>query len=205
MNAVTGSAETRDVSGRNGSASGTEAGAPGSKAGVFGRKAGASPTMRVGLISDTHGLLRPEAVTGLRGCNLIIHGGDIGGPEILDELASLAPTTAVRGNNDTGAWAQRLKETELIRVGEVLVYIIHNLAEIDVDPRAQGIRVVVSGHSHKPLIEERRGVLFVNPGSAGRRRFKLPIAVGELLIEGETVSARIINLEDSGGVGDPQD
>jgi putative phosphoesterase len=153
--------------------------------------------VRVGLISDTHGLLRPEAVVSLRGCNLIIHGGDIGGPEILDELASLAPTTAVRGNNDAGTWAQRLQETELIRVEDVLLYVIHNLAEIDVDPRAQGIRVVVSGHSHKPLIEERQGVLFVNPGSAGRRRFKLPIAIGELLIEGDTVSARIVNLEDA--------
>jgi hypothetical protein len=157
--------------------------------------------VRVGLISDTHGLLRPEAVSRLRGCKLIIHGGDIGGPEILDELASLAPITAVRGNNDAGAWAQRLKETELIRVGGMLLYVIHNLKEMEVDPGAQGIRVVVSGHSHKPLIEERQGVLFVNPGSAGRRRFKLPIAIAELLIEGDAVTARIVNLEDAPGAG----
>jgi uncharacterized protein len=160
-----------------------------------------APTVRVGLISDTHGLLRPEAVTSLRGCTLIIHGGDIGGPEILDELGSLAPITAVRGNNDAGAWAQHLKDTELLRVGGVLLYVIHNLKEMEVDPRAQGIRVVVSGHSHKPLIEERQGVLFVNPGSAGRRRFKLPIALAELLIEGDAVTARIVNLEDTRGLG----
>jgi putative phosphoesterase len=149
--------------------------------------------VRVGLISDTHGLLRPEAVACLRGCELIIHGGDIGGRDILDELACIAPVTAVRGNNDTQAWAQRLKESELVRVGKLRLYVIHNLAEIDIDPRTQGIRVVVSGHSHKPLIEERDGVLFVNPGSAGRRRFKLPIAVGELLIAGNDVTARIID------------
>jgi putative phosphoesterase len=161
-------------------------------------------TVRVGLISDTHGLLRPEAVSRLRGCKLIIHGGDIGGVQILDELASLAPVTAVRGNNDVGAWAQRLKETELIRVGGVFLYVIHDLKEMELDPRAQGIRVVVSGHSHKPLIEERQGVLFVNPGSAGRRRFKLPIAIAELLIEGDAVTARIVNLEDARGIPVPR-
>jgi predicted phosphodiesterase len=140
-------------------------------------------TVRVGLISDTHGLLRPEAVSRLRGCKLIIHGGDIG---------------------DVGAWAQRLKETELIRVGGVFLYVIHDLKEMELDPRAQGIRVVVSGHSHKPLIEERQGVLFVNPGSAGRRRFKLPIAIAELLIEGDAVTARIVNLEDARGIPVPR-
>jgi len=195
MNAVTGSAD-------EGGPSRTQSGAPRSGRGAVRTQSSASAAVRVGLISDTHGLLRPEAVMSLRGCRLIIHGGDIGGPEILDELASLAPITAVRGNNDAGAWAQRLKETELIRVGGVLLYVIHNLAEIDVDPRARGIHVVVSGHSHKPLIEERQGVLFVNPGSAGRRRFKLPIAVGELLIEGDIVSARIVNIEQGRGVGE---
>jgi hypothetical protein len=143
--------------------------------------------------------LRPEALAFLRGCSRIIHGGDIGGAEILEELASIAPVTAVRGNNDTEPWAGRLRETELIRVGEVLVYVVHDLATMNADPSAQGIRVVVCGHSHKPLVEDRRGVLFVNPGSAGRRRFKLPIAIGELVIEGASVTARIVNLQDAGG------
>jgi putative phosphoesterase len=155
---------------------------------------------RIGVISDTHGLLRPEALAFLRGCKLIIHGGDIGGSELLDTLRSIAPVTAVRGNNDTDSWAERLHQTEIIPVGDVLVYVIHDLAEIDIDPYAQGIRVVVSGHSHKPLIEERRGVLFVNPGSAGRRRFKLPITIGELLVEGADVTARIHYLAGTGSL-----
>jgi putative phosphoesterase len=167
------------------------------------RNAPRHPEGRIGVISDTHGLLRPEALAFLRGSKLIIHGGDIGGVQILDELASLAPVTAVRGNNDVGAWAEGLHQTELIRVGDVLVYVIHDRAKIDIDPGADGIRVVVSGHSHKPLIEERRGVLFVNPGSAGRRRFKLPIAIGELLVAGADVTARIHSLEDVRRVAQP--
>jgi putative phosphoesterase len=169
------------------------------KAARPGRDAPLPAGARVGLISDTHGVLRPEAVAFLRGCSLIIHGGDIGGSQILDELASIAPVTAVRGNNDTEPWAERLRETELIRVGEVRVYVVHDLAKMNTDPSAQGIRVVVSGHSHKPLIDERGGVLFVNPGSAGRRRFKLPIAIGELTIEGASVTARIVTLVDADG------
>ena len=151
---------------------------------------------RVGLISDTHGLLRAEAKTFLEGCDYIVHGGDIGHPSILDELAKLAPVTAVRGNNDKGAWAEPLRETELLQVGDVFVYAIHDLARLDIEPDAVGVRVVVSGHSHKPLVEERNGVLYVNPGSAGPRRFKLPIAAGELLIDGMSVTARIVALEE---------
>lgn len=149
---------------------------------------------RVGLISDTHGLLRPEAKAFLRGSDYIVHGGDICDPGILEELASVAPLTAVRGNNDRGLWAERLRETEFLQVGEVFVYAIHDLAHLDIEPNAAGVHVVVSGHSHKPLVEERNGVLYVNPGSSGPRRFKLPIAVGELLVEGRSVSARIVDL-----------
>src|SRR5882757_9169612 len=154
-----------------------------------------SAQVRIGLISDTHGLLRPEATAFLHGCSLIVHGGDIGGPQILEQLASIAPVTAVRGNNDSGPWAERLNETEIVEVQGIRVYAIHDLAAMSADARAEGIRVVVSGHSHMPLIEKRDGLLFVNPGSAGPRRFKLPIALGELTIEGASVTARIVNLE----------
>jgi putative phosphoesterase len=150
--------------------------------------------MRIALISDTHGLLRPEALAILKGSGAILHGGDIGNAGILDELASIAPLTAVRGNNDKGVWAESLSETELIQFGEIWVYAIHDLAELDIDPMAAGVRVVVSGHSHKPMVQERDGVLYVNPGSAGPRRFKLPMTVAELMIEGGSVSARIIEI-----------
>jgi putative phosphoesterase len=154
--------------------------------------------LRVGLVSDTHGLLRPEARAFLMGCDYIVHGGDIGGVEILDELAAMAPLTAVRGNNDREPWAARLPETELIRVGNIFVYIIHNLAELDIEPAAAGVRVVVSGHSHKPTVEERDGILYVNPGSCGPRRFKLPISVGEIIVSGSAVKVRTVDL--AGGV-----
>jgi hypothetical protein len=150
--------------------------------------------LRVGLISDTHGLLRPQAVDFLRGSDLIVHAGDICDPAILAALAALAPLVAVRGNNDHGAWAERLRESELFQVGDVFVYAIHDLAEIDVAPRAAGVRVVVSGHSHRPSIRRDDGVLYVNPGSAGPRRFKLPISIGELTIEGAGVAARTVEL-----------
>jgi hypothetical protein len=153
------------------------------------------PYLRVGLLSDTHGLLRPEARACVMGSDYILHGGDVGCADILEELAAIAPVIAVRGNNDKGPWAARLRETELIRVGHVFVYIIHNIEELDIDPVAAGVRVVVSGHSHKPMIEERGGVLFVNPGSCGRRRFKLPVAVGEILVLGHEVKARTIELD----------
>ncbi len=149
---------------------------------------------RIGLISDTHGLLRSEAVTALRGCETIVHAGDVVGAHILADLSILAPVTAVRGNNDRGAWAEALPQTQMLRVGDVGILVIHDLKELDIDPIAADVQVVVSGHSHKPSIERRDGVLYVNPGSAGPRRFKLPITVGELLIEGGRVQARIIEL-----------
>jgi putative phosphoesterase len=151
--------------------------------------------MRVGLISDTHDLLRPAAAEFLRGCDLIVHAGDVCEPRILAELAALAHVIAVRGNNDRGAWAGALAITEMIEMSGVFLYAIHNLAELDIDAQAAGVRVVVSGHSHKPLVEERAGVLYVNPGSAGPRRFKLPISVGELVVEHGAVSARTVELE----------
>lgn len=146
---------------------------------------------RIGLISDTHGLLRPEAMAFLAGCDRIVHAGDIGSQAILDELAKIAPLAAVRGNNDQAPWAEALPESLLLRVEDVVIHVIHDLA--DVDPPA-GVRVVASGHSHKPLAQERDGVLYVNPGSAGPRRFKLPIAVGELIVSGSEVSARLVEL-----------
>jgi uncharacterized protein len=149
---------------------------------------------RIGLISDTHGLLRPEALAFLCGSDHIVHAGDIGHAAVLQELATLAPVTAVRGNNDREPWADEVRGTEVLEVGEVLVYVIHDLAELDLDPAAAGFRVVVSGHSHRPAVEERDGVLYVNPGSSGPRRFKLPIAVAELHVEGASVEARLVEL-----------
>jgi putative phosphoesterase len=156
--------------------------------------------MRVGLISDTHGLLRPEVLAFLRGSDLIVHAGDIGsatcaGPGILDALAAIAPLTVVRGNNDRGAWARSIPETAILRLGPVAIYVIHDLKQLPVDPAHEGVRVVVSGHSHKPARSERDGVLYVNPGSAGRRRFTLPISVGELLLDDEQVNARLVTLD----------
>lgn len=150
--------------------------------------------LRIGLISDTHGLLRPEAKTFLHGCDRIIHAGDIGQPALLEELAGIAPVTAVRGNNDRGPWAERLAETEDLRLGEVNIHVLHDLARLRVDPAAAGYRAVVSGHSHRPALSERDGVLYVNPGSAGRRRFRLPVAVAELFVDGRTVTARLVEL-----------
>ncbi|HXO65325.1 MAG TPA: metallophosphoesterase family protein [Steroidobacteraceae bacterium] len=150
--------------------------------------------LRVGVISDTHGLLRPEATAFLRGCNHIVHGGDVGSENVLRELSVIAPITAVRGNNDQGPWARALPETELVQFGEVFVYVIHDLAQLDIEPQAAGVGVVVSGHSHQPAIQERNGVLYVNPGSAGPRRFKLPIAVAELNVAGKSVTSRIVEL-----------
>ena len=124
-----------------------------------------------------------------------LHAGDITGPGILEELESIAPLTAVRGNNDRGSWAQSLRETELVKLGDAFIYVIHDLALLDIDPHAAGVHAVVFGHSHKPSLEKREGVLFVNPGSAGTRRFRLPIAVGELTIRQSSVSARIVELQ----------
>ncbi|HEV2622658.1 MAG TPA: metallophosphoesterase family protein [Frateuria sp.] len=150
---------------------------------------------RIGLISDTHGLLRPAAVEFLRGCEHIIHAGDIGGGALLAALAALAPVTAVRGNNDREAEIAGLPETIQLEVGPVRLYVLHDLKQLAITPTALGVNVVVSGHSHRPLVEEREGVLYVNPGSAGRRRFKLPIGVGELLIDGHEVMPRVVELD----------
>ena len=152
---------------------------------------------RIGLISDTHGLLRPEAKSFLEGCDHIIHAGDICDPGILDRLGTIAQLTAVRGNNDRGPWAERLPHTAHVRIGGILIYVVHDIADLRalvVEPDGAPVRVVVSGHSHKPTVEERDGILYVNPGSAGPRRFKLPIAVGELRVDGHAVAARIVEL-----------
>ncbi len=149
---------------------------------------------RVGLISDTHGLLRPEAIAFLQGSDFIVHAGDIGDSAILQALAAIAPLTVVRGNNDRGSWAEQLAETALLEVGETAIYAIHDLAQLEIAPSAAEVRVVVSGHSHKPVVEERDGVLYVNPGSSGPRRFKLPISAGELVVDGNSVSARVVEL-----------
>ena len=150
--------------------------------------------MRIGLISDTHGLLRPEAVAFLQGCDHIIHGGDIGAVSILDALRLIAPVTAVRGNNDKEPWAKAIQKTELIRLGAICLFAVHDIADLHIDPVAAGVDVVVSGHSHKPNIAKRDGVLYINPGSAGRRRFKLPISVAELSLEGSAITPRIVEL-----------
>jgi hypothetical protein len=151
--------------------------------------------LRVGLISDTHGLLRPEALAYLEGSDHIVHAGDIGDPRILDALARIAPLTAVRGNNDHGDWAEKLPEEAVVEVGAVRVYVVHDLKTPHADPASLGARVVISGHSHQPSIAERGALLYVNPGSAGRRRFKLPIAAGELLVDGETVAAHLMQFD----------
>lgn len=150
---------------------------------------------RIGLISDTHGLLRPEAVAFLRGSDFIVHAGDIGDADVLKELKALAPVTAVRGNNDKGPWARAIAETEILQVENVFIYVIHDVAELDLDPPAAGFQVVVSGHSHQPTVQTRNGVLYVNPGSSGPRRFKLPIAVAELAVAGDSVQARLVELK----------
>ena len=149
---------------------------------------------RIGLISDTHGLLRPEAVEALRGSELIIHAGDVGGTDVIEHLSAIAPVTAVRGNNDTGPWAAALNEVEIIEIDEAIVYVVHDLAQMDVDPAAGGFHAVVSGHSHRPAIRESSGVLYVNPGSAGPRRFSLPVSVGNLVVAGASVRARLVTL-----------
>jgi len=148
----------------------------------------------IGVISDTHGLLRPEAIELLAGVELILHAGDVGDPQVLEDLRSVAPAVAVRGNVDKGAWADALPLYELIEVGSVSVYMLHDVKEIDLVPAAVGFRVVVSGHTHQPSVKTSKGVLYLNPGSAGRRRFKLPVSIAYLTVSGDNVDARIVEL-----------
>jgi len=150
--------------------------------------------IRIGLISDTHGLLRPEAVDVLRGSDFIVHAGDIG-ENVLGPLSTLAPVTAVRGNNDRAAWAERIQETVQLRFGEITLHVLHDLAQLAIDPNAAGVDVVVTGHSHRPKVERRSGVLYVNPGSAGPVRFHLPVSVALMQVSGRDVSVRIVELE----------
>ena len=151
--------------------------------------------MQISVISDTHGLLRPEAVNALAGAELILHAGDIGKPEVLEGLSAIAPVIAVRGNNDHGAWAESIPERETVEIAGVSIHLLHSLKELTIDPITAEIQVVISGHSHKPLVESRDGVLFLNPGSAGPRRFKLPITVAHLHLDGTTIDAQIIHLD----------
>lgn len=151
--------------------------------------------MLIGVISDTHGLLRSEAVAALRGSGRILHAGDVGGPEILDRLGELAPVTAIRGNVDRGPWAKALPETDVVEVEDISIYLLHDLAQLDLKPEAAGFRVVIYGHSHQPKMEEKNGVLYFNPGSAGPRRFRLPVSLGRLVIVHGKVRGELIDLK----------
>ena len=150
-----------------------------------------TPPLRIGLISDTHGLLRPQACAALAGVAHILHAGDIGKAEVLNELERIAPVSAIRGNNDTAAWAAAIPETLTVELGGLRIHLLHDLKELALDPAAEGIAVVVTGHSHKPSIYGRNDVLFVNPGSAGPRRFSLPVSVALLDIVGGVARAEI--------------
>ena len=148
----------------------------------------------ISVISDTHGLLRPEAIEALRGSDHIIHAGDVGAPEILEKLSTIAPVTAIRGNIDKGDWARGLPETQVIELGGVLIYVLHDLHQLDLKPKAAGFSVVVSGHSHVPKNEIHDGVLYFNPGSAGPRRFKLPVSIGRLFVKNRSVRGEVLEL-----------
>lgn len=150
---------------------------------------------RVGVISDTHGLLRPEALAALEGSDHIVHGGDIGNPEILDQLRAIAPLTVVRGNNDRGPWADAIPDTATLTIGDVTLFVLHDIGTLRIDPVVAGIQVVLYGHSHSPTATWRGGILYLNPGSAGPRRFKLPVSVAELLVDGPSVTARVVQLD----------
>lgn len=149
---------------------------------------------KVGVLSDTHGLLRPEAVEALDGCDLLVHAGDVGKPEILEQLQAIAPVYAVRGNVDRGNWAAALPETQVVEVESALLYVLHDLGELEIGPVAAGFQAVISGHTHQPLVEERDGVLYLNPGSAGPRRFHRPVSLARLEVRGEALHAEIIYL-----------
>jgi uncharacterized protein len=150
--------------------------------------------LNVGVISDTHGLLRPQAVAALRGCDLILHAGDVGDEAVLDGLRTIAPTHAIRGNVDTATWARRLPPTEIVEVGGLSFYVLHNIAELELDPPTAGFAAVVYGHSHQPLIATRDGVLYLNPGSAGPRRFRLPVTIAQVAVAGTELRPKIVEL-----------
>ena len=150
---------------------------------------------RIGLVSDTHGLVRPEALAALRGSEVIIHAGDIGKPEVLDSFSSIAPVIAIKGNNDRDLWAKKIPDVLHLKINGIKIQVIHNVNELEADPSHDGFRAIVSGHSHKPGLVTRDGILFINPGSAGPRRFRLPIAIGKLWIEQGKVEAKIIEIE----------
>lgn len=149
----------------------------------------------IGVISDTHNLLRPEAVAALTGVELILHAGDICKPQILEELSSIAPVVAVRGNNDKGGWAKDIPVFEVVEVGAVSIFIIHDIKEMSISSAITGFKLVISGHSHKPFVEERNGILYLNPGSAGPKRFKLPVSLARLRIDGENLDIETVKLE----------
>jgi putative phosphoesterase len=148
----------------------------------------------IGVISDTHGLLRPEAFAALQGSDHIVHAGDVGRPDILQELTAIAPVTTVRGNVDQGSWARKLPLTEVLEAGGVSLYVLHILEQLDLKPEAAGFAAVISGHSHGPKQEVKKGVLYFNPGSAGPRRFKLPVTLGKLVVEKGNVTGEIIRI-----------
>ena len=154
--------------------------------------------LRIALLSDTHGLLRPEALAFLGGADHIVHAGDIGDAGVLQALRRVAPVTAVRGNNDFGPWAENVAATQLLRIGGVSIYVLHDLKQLGLDPAAAGFHVVVSGHSHQPRIDQHDGVLYVNPGSCGPRRFKLPVSAGEVRISGRSVKPKLVELKLAG-------
>jgi putative phosphoesterase len=152
-------------------------------------------TTHIGVISDTHGLLRPAAVEALRGCEVIIHAGDVGTPEVLEALGRIAPVVAVRGNVDTAPWASRLAATEVVEAGGRHLYVLHQLEHLDLDPVAAGFAAVIYGHSHQPTAEIRGGVLYLNPGSAGPRRFNLPITLVRLRLDGGVLEHEFVSLD----------
>lgn len=152
-------------------------------------------SIHVGIISDTHGLVRPEALTALEGSDLVIHAGDIGDPAVIEQIRRIAPVFAVRGNNDKGTWAESFPPTDVVEVGDTHLYVLHEISGLDLDPAAAEFAAVISGHSHQPSIETRSGVLYLNPGSAGPRRFSLPVTVARVTVSGRLVRPEIVTLE----------
>ena len=159
------------------------------------RNSGKEETKLIGVISDTHGLVRPQALQALEGADLLIHAGDIGKPEVITALRSIGSVVAVRGNIDKGEWASDIPFRKVVEFEDVLIYVLHNIKELDLDPDTEGLSVIVSGHSHRPSVTRRNGVLFLNPGSAGPRRFSLPVAIALLRVKGASVDAEVVELQ----------